>query len=169
MKTCPHCSTECEDNSIVCQNCGYLFPAQYFEQSAGNNPQGSQPQNNGPYNTQYPHGPYNGNYYGAPMPKKTNGLAIAGMVLSIIGLATSCCGGLGTVLAIPGLIISIIAVSQIQKSGDAGKGMAIAGIVCGALGTLIGIYYLIIIFTTDWSTLWEEYYNEFRNATSRIT
>lgn len=57
---------------------------------------------------------------------KTNGLAIAGFVLSIV------CGG---VLA---LVLSIIGLNQINNSNGTqrGKGLAIAGIVLGAITTI---------------------------------
>ena len=79
---------------------------------------------------------------------QSNGLAITGMVLGIvalvIGLLSSCCGGIFVVLfsapfAIAGLIISIIALKKGQN-----KGMSIAGIVCSALALLIGVVMILI-------------------------
>ena len=79
-----------------------------------------------------------------------NGLAITGMVLGIvalvIGLLSSCCGGIFVVLfsapfAIGGLITSIIA---LKKGQD--KGMAITGIICSALALLIGVVMILIAF-----------------------
>ena len=79
---------------------------------------------------------------------QSNGLAITGMVLGIvalvIGLLSSCCGGIFVVLfsapfAIAGLITSIIALKKGQN-----KGMSIAGIVCSALALLIGVVMILI-------------------------
>ena len=81
---------------------------------------------------------------------QSNGLAITGMVLGIvalvIGLLSSCCGGIFVVLfsapfAIGGLITSIIA---LKKGQD--KGMAITGIICSALALLIGVVMILIAF-----------------------
>ncbi len=83
-------------------------------------------------------------------PPQSNGLAITGMVLGIvaivIGLLSSCCGGLFVILfsapfAIGGLITSIIA---LKKGQD--KGMAITGIICSALALLIGVIMILMAF-----------------------
>ena len=70
-------------------------------------------------------------------PQKTNGLAIGGFVTSLI-----CCGPIG-------LILSIIGLSQINKNpNEGGKGLAIAGIVIGALGTVGAVIYWIAMAAT---------------------
>ncbi|MHB1491872.1 MAG: DUF4190 domain-containing protein [Cellulomonas sp.] len=56
-------------------------------------------------------------------PQKTNGMAIASLILSLAGIVTV--GATG----ILGLIFGIVALRQVSRTGDAGKGMAIAGIV----------------------------------------
>ncbi|MFH0831030.1 MAG: DUF4190 domain-containing protein [Parcubacteria group bacterium] len=61
----------------------------------------------------------------------TNGLAIAAFVLSLVGLG------------IIGLILGIVALSQIKKTGEGGKGLAIAGIIIGALSVVAGIIVII--------------------------
>lgn len=81
---------------------------------------------------------------------QSNGLAITGMVLGIvalvIGLLSSCCGGLFAILfsapfAIGGLITSIIALKKGQDTG-----MAITGIICSALALLIGVIMILMAF-----------------------
>lgn len=57
---------------------------------------------------------------------RTNGFAIASMVLGILWI-----WWVGSLLA---LIFGIIALKQIEARGDEGKGMAIAGVVLGAIG-----------------------------------
>ena len=63
----------------------------------------------------------------------------AGFVCSIIGFL--CC----TYVAIPGLILSIISFSNIKsgKVKNGNRGLAIAGIVLGALGICVMIYNII--------------------------
>src|SRR5678815_3369376 len=68
----------------------------------------------------------------------SNGFCVASLVLGIIGLPASCVM-IPSVLAI---IFGIIGYNQVTKStgeGGGGKGMAIAGIVCGCIGALIGV------------------------------
>jgi hypothetical protein len=67
----------------------------------------------------------------------SNGFCVASLVLGIIGLPAACVV-LPSVLAI---IFGVIGLNQIAKGGESGggKGMAIAGIICGAFGGLIGI------------------------------
>jgi hypothetical protein len=59
----------------------------------------------------------------------TNGLAIASMVLGIIWLYW-----LGSILAV---IFGHIALSQIKRSNQGGKGMAVAGLVLGYIGLAV--------------------------------
>lgn len=75
--------------------------------------------------------------YAAPVAVKTNGLAIASMVLGILWL-----WWIGSVLA---LVFGMIAKSQIDNSGglQQGRGMAIAGIVLGWVG--IGVLLVFVV------------------------
>jgi Domain of unknown function (DUF4190) len=68
---------------------------------------------------------------------KTNGFAIASLVLGILWLYW-----IGSILA---LVFGYIAKSQIEQSGgrETGAGMAIAGIVLGWIG--VGILVLILL------------------------
>ncbi|MGA2139262.1 MAG: DUF4190 domain-containing protein [Verrucomicrobiia bacterium] len=73
----------------------------------------------------------------APAPK-TSGLALASLVLGILGV-TCLLPIIGAILA---LILGIVALSQINKSGGSvtGQGKAIAGLVLGGVGlTLIPV------------------------------
>lgn len=76
------------------------------------------------------------------MAEKTNGLAIAGLVFGILGVFPClCCRPIFSTL---GLISSGIALAQTSNHPmQAGRGMAIAGIVLSVLG-LIGFLILIL-------------------------
>ena len=63
--------------------------------------------------------------------QKTNGMAIASLVTALV-----CCTPLG-------LIFGLIALNQINKTGEGGKGLAVAGIVIGAVGMLISFFLLM--------------------------
>jgi hypothetical protein len=71
----------------------------------------------------------------------SNGFCVASLVLGIIGLPAAC-AVIPSVLAI---VFGIIGYNQVAKTGmeGGGKGMAIAGIICGAIGlVLFGVMFL---------------------------
>jgi len=72
--------------------------------------------------------------YAAP---RTNGLAIASLVLGILWLWWT-----GSLLA---LILGYASLRQIRQRGDAGRGIAIAGIVLGWVGVGLGVILAILI------------------------
>lgn len=74
----------------------------------------------------------------APAPTKTNGLAVASLVLGITWLYW-----LGSILA---LVFGYIAKGQIDRSGrqEGGRGLAVAGIVLGWVGIAILILVIVI-------------------------
>ena len=79
---------------------------------------------------------------------RTNPLAITSMVLSLVGLAM-------WLPAFGGVITGHIALSQIKRTGEGGKGMAIAGIAVGyAVIAFIVLYFLVIfvMFGALWSS-----------------
>jgi hypothetical protein len=73
--------------------------------------------------------------YGQQPPPGTNGFSIAALIFGIIG---------GFLL---GFIFGFIALSKTKKTGQAGRGMAIAGIVLSAVWTVI--WAVIIIFAVS--------------------
>jgi hypothetical protein len=72
---------------------------------------------------------------------RTNGLAIAAMVLGVVGAFTAWFV-LPSILA---LVFGLVSHSQIKGSGgtQGGRGLAIAGIVLGAVGLLVGLIWLL--------------------------
>jgi DNA-directed RNA polymerase subunit RPC12/RpoP len=70
----------------------------------------------------------------------SNGFCVAALVLGIIGIPASC-----TMIApILAIVFGSIGYSQVSKSGGegGGRGMAIAGIVLGVIGTGLGLLYV---------------------------
>lgn len=70
-----------------------------------------------------------------------SGMAVAGFVLSLLGLLFFFLPGFGILLGILGLIFSIIGLIQ-TSNGRSGKGFAIAGLV---LGLIIIFFWLLVI------------------------
>jgi hypothetical protein len=110
--------------------------------SYGNQPGGYEPPQGGGYGSSGGYGsggygpppgghdPYGGyGYgYGAPPPRGNNGMAIAALVMGIAGLFV--CG----ITSIVGAVLGHISLNQIKRSGEEGRGMAIAGLVLSYFG-----------------------------------
>ena len=112
---------------------GWQQPAPYGAAPSGGwqvPPQGGYPQ---PYGQQYGQ-PYGGHPY-AP-PQRTNGMAIASMVLGILWLYW-----IGSILA---LVFGYVAKKQIRERGETGGGMATAGIVLGWVGVGFLLLFLVL-------------------------
>jgi hypothetical protein len=85
----------------------------------------------------YQHGPYA--YSNEPPRSGTNGLAIASLVCSVLGLCTC-------ILAIVGVVLGHIALSQLGRVDNTqeGRGLAIAGLAVGY--GIIGLSLLWVVF-----------------------
>jgi hypothetical protein len=81
-------------------------------------------------------------YSAYPPPRRTNTLAIASLVCSVLGFTTG-------VSAIAGVICGHMALSQIPRTGEEGRSLAIAGLVIGygvlALGLLVLVGWLLFV------------------------
>ncbi|WP_067857688.1 DUF4190 domain-containing protein [Nocardia shimofusensis] len=135
---------------------GYGRQPGYPQQSQPSYPQQSQPgyaqqpgypQQPGYGQPGYPQPGYPGaggyQPYGQPPSGGLNGMALASMIVSILGLV-SCCT---IILPAVGLVLGIVAMNQMKTSGDeSGKGMAQAGIWVGAAGVVINLLYWILTF-----------------------
>jgi hypothetical protein len=90
----------------------------------------SQPQQPPMYAGSPAYPPY---YY--PPPRRTNGMAIASMVLGIVWIYW-----IGSILA---LIFGYVARKQIRERHEGGDGMATAGIVLGWVG--VGVLTIVLV------------------------
>ncbi len=70
----------------------------------------------------------------------TNGLAIAGFVVSLCSLLIN----FGGIVGLVGTILSAIGLSQVKTKGK-GKGLAIAGIIIGVISIVYGIYSIFTL------------------------
>lgn len=91
---------------------------------------------------------------------QSKGLGIASMVLGIVSIVITCCG-LWYVSLICGVVAVVLGIVQIVKNES--KGMAIAGIVCGALGIIFGILLVVFAVALASSDFYQEFYNQFYN------
>jgi hypothetical protein len=82
---------------------------------------------------------------------KTNGMAIASLVLGIVGLVTFF--WLGAIPLILSIIFGGIVLGQVKKNPDMkGKGMAVAGLVLGIVGLVLVILYVLLVVFGYWLT-----------------
>lgn len=84
-----------------------------------------------PYFGGYPPPAYPGGYGPFGAKPVTNGLAVASLLSSLTGLL--CC----FIGSIVGIVLGIVALSQIKQTRQGGHGMAVAGIVIGSIGALL--------------------------------
>lgn len=86
-------------------------------------------------------------YLPPPPPAQTNSKSIAALVLGIYSIVIPYIGFLFGIIAI---ILSAISLKEIRTRYEQGKGMAIAGLVCGIVGTflyaILILIFIIVIF-----------------------
>ncbi len=137
MSYCPNCQVQLEPGVTVCPQCNQPVPAEGGGPQAPPSPYGQPPQP--PYGQppSSPYGPAPPMYQGP----KTNGFAIAALVLGILGFCS------GSITGILGVIFGIVALNQIKNSVEpmGGRGMAIAGIITGGISLAIYIIYFIFM------------------------
>ncbi len=92
---------------------------------------------------------YPAGYYGYPQHRPTNGLAIASLVCAFL-------------FAPLGIIFGHISLSQIKRTGEEGRGLAIAGLIISYLLTVLAILVLvlsavfIVVFARNMNTALED-------------
>ncbi|MCC7078832.1 MAG: DUF4190 domain-containing protein [Acidimicrobiia bacterium] len=89
--------------------------------------------------------------------QKNSGHALAGLILGICGIILAlCCAPLGIVVAILAVVFGFLGKKQVD--GDPalyrGRGMALAGIICGFVGVGIAILGFILFLSGVINTTW---------------
>jgi hypothetical protein len=104
-------------------------------------------------------------YPAYPAPARTNGLSVASMVTSIVGMVFLICWGIGGLFGLVGAILGHISRRQIRERAEGGGGMALTGIILGwiSLGLAVSFVALLIVLyfigRTATSNLDSGYYN----------
>jgi uncharacterized protein DUF4190 len=90
-------------------------------------------------------------------PPESNGLAIGSLITSIAGVVlgiplTLFCY-LGLLIPIVGIVLGAMALKQIQRTNQHGRGFAIAGIAVGAITVVLLVALVIVVMTMELSPL----------------
>ena len=98
-------------------------------QNNNNNNYQNNQQNNGPMSMP----PMQNQQMNAPMaPAKTNTMAILSIVFTFIFTPM-------------GIIFGAIALNQIKKTGEEGKGLALAGLIISSVTTVLGLLFIVLM------------------------
>lgn len=148
---CKNCGAELSDGTKFCTSCGQKIEVENEYFNVG--PEPSAPVVESPYKEESVNGndskaeEYNENdIYGSQMNSvddKSNNLvlAIISLVCGILSILCCCFGYLGLIFSLVAVALGII--SLCLKHG--GKGLAIAGIVCGGVGLALSIFIVAAI------------------------
>ena len=120
---------------------GYGQDASYQAQPADYNYQQNSYQQQ-PQQDAYGYGQPAGYPYAAPIVKKAPGMALAAMILGIVGIVTGFFV-FGALLGIAAIILGALSLKKVKEAG-AGKGFAITGIVTGAVAVLFSLGMLFV-------------------------
>jgi hypothetical protein len=101
----------------------------------------------------YPYPPGNPpSYYGPPQPvTPKNGLGIAALVLAVVALLSVATVFAPIALGTIAVILGFVARGRAKRGIADNGGVAIAGIVLGALAIVVGLAFIAI-----WSTVWKD-------------
>lgn len=104
MKYCSNCGNKIEDGASYCSNCGADLSTLHYNDPVS-----------------------------APVPKKMNGLCVAGFICSFVFLVL-------------GLVLSIIGLKDVKDKNEDGKEFAVAGIIISVGKLVFGLLILFIIW-----------------------
>lgn len=92
-----------------------------------------------PYPSGFPGPDQYGYGYAPPQQTTTNTMAIASLVTSVLGIVPFC----GGILSIVGIVLGLVALSQIKETRQEGYGIAVAGIVVGVAMLIVTLIWTI--------------------------
>lgn len=131
---CPACGTKIEGDSKFCTTCGYSLETKV------NNQNSSQASNTNATNTNYDINNNFTTYEGVKAAASgQNGMAIAGLVTSIVSLLL-CCGSISLI----SLILSIIGMNKAKSLNGSGNGLALAGLIVSIVGIILGLLWTLL-------------------------
>ncbi len=82
--------------------------------------------------------------YQANMAQPANGMAVASLVLGIVGVASMCVYGFGLIPGILAIIFGHMSRAQIRRGLGSGDGLAHAGMIMGYISVLLVVVLIVI-------------------------
>ena len=152
---CKHCGEEIADGARFCENCGnkveveesfdtYKEPERVDAEVVSDEaPKMDYTMNDSYDNSSSESTSYSSASDDAVSENKADGpigYSIAALVCGILGLICCCCGWFGIIVSVAGIVLGVVSL----KKNCEGRGMAIAGIVCGGIGALVAVITVII-------------------------
>lgn len=114
----------------------------YGQQPYGQAPYGQQPYGQQPYGqSQYGQSPYGP---GAPA-AQGNGKAVAALVLGIVSIVLCWLTFLDAVFVVLALIFGFLGLNDARNRGGRGRGQALAGLICAAVGAVLAIVFTVFV------------------------
>ncbi|QOV41441.1 DUF4190 domain-containing protein [Streptomyces ferrugineus] len=98
-----------------------------------------------------PPGPGAPGYYGWPgmQPLPSNGMGTAGLVLGIISAVVFCLWPVAIIVGVLGLIFGSIGRAKARRGEATNPGQALAGMICGAAGVVLGLGTVALVIATS--------------------
>jgi hypothetical protein len=86
--------------------------------------------------------------YGWPgmPPAPNNGMGTASLVIGIISAVVFCLWPLAILLGVLAVVLGILARRKASRGEATNSGQALAGIICGAVGVVLGILITVVFF-----------------------
>jgi hypothetical protein len=76
-----------------------------------------------------------------------NGLSTASLVLGIISLVIFCLWPVSIILGVLAVILGFVGRRRAGRGESTNPGQALAGIICGAVGLVLGVTLVVLLFT----------------------
>ncbi|MEU9589886.1 hypothetical protein AB0D84_09165 [Streptomyces sp. NPDC048193] len=95
-------------------------------------------------------GPQSQGYYGWPGmgPMPSNGMGTAGLVLGIVAAVVFCLWPAAIVLGVLGVVFGALGRGKARSGEATNPGQALAGIICGTVGIVLGIGFGVLVIVT---------------------
>ncbi|WP_246101690.1 DUF4190 domain-containing protein [Streptomyces cyaneus] len=79
----------------------------------------------------------------------SNGMGTAGLVLGIISAVVFCLWPIAIILGVLALIFGSIGRGKARRGEATNPGQALAGVICGAAGVVLGLVMLALVIATS--------------------
>ncbi|WP_223188886.1 DUF4190 domain-containing protein [Streptomyces sp. TRM68416] len=95
-----------------------------------------------------PQAGYGGYAWPGAQPPPSNGMGTAALVLGIISAAVFCLWPVAILLGVLALVFGLIGRGKAQRHEATNPGQALAGVICGAVGIVLGLVMMVVVIVT---------------------